>query len=201
MATLTIMQPGEVTELLQAWRGGDKRALDKLAPLVYDDLRRLASSYMSREQPGHTLQTTALVHEAYARLVETPHVNWQDRNHFFAVCAMLMRRVLVDYARSNGYQKRGGGMRPISLVEAEDVAQNADVDLFALDEALSRLEAFDPRKGQVVELRFFGGLTIEETAEVLRLSRETVMRDWKLAKTWLLRELDTQRPREPGRCR
>jgi len=195
------MQPGEVTELLQAWRGGDKRALDKLAPLVYDDLRRLASSYMSREQPGHTLQTTALVHEAYARLVETPHVNWQDRNHFFAVCAMLMRRVLVDYARSNGYQKRGGGMRPISLVEAEDVAQNADVDLFALDEALSRLEAFDPRKGQVVELRFFGGLTIEETAEVLRLSRETVMRDWKLAKTWLLRELDTQRPREPGRCR
>ena len=184
------MQPGEVTELLQAWRGGDKRALDKLAPLVYDDLRRLASSYMSREQPGHTLQTTALVHEAYARLVETPHVNWQDRNHFFAVCAMLMRRVLVDYARSNGYQKRGGGMRPISLVEAEDVAQNADVDLFALDEALSRLEAFDPRKGQVVELRFFGGLTIEETAEVLRLSRETVMRDWKLAKTWLLRELE-----------
>jgi len=190
MATLTIMQPGEVTELLQAWRGGDKRALDKLAPLVYEDLRRLASSYMSREQPGHTLQTTALVHEAYARLVETPHVNWQDRNHFFAVCAMLMRRVLVDYARSNGYQKRGGGMRPISLVEAEDVAQNADVDLFALDEALSRLEAFDPRKGQVVELRFFGGLTIEETAEVLRLSRETVMRDWKLAKTWLLRELE-----------
>jgi RNA polymerase sigma-70 factor (ECF subfamily) len=198
---LTIMHPGEVTELLQAWRGGDERALDKLTPLVYGELRHLARSYMSREQPGHTLQTTALVHEAYARLVETPHVDWQDRNHFYAVCAMLMRRVLVDYARSHAYQKRGGGMRPISLAEAEDVAQNVDVDLFLLDQALTRLAAFDPRKAQVVELRFFGGLTIEETSQVLRRSRETVMRDWKFAKAWLLRELDTQRPREPGQCR
>ncbi len=189
------MHPGEVTELLQAWRGGDQQALDKLTPLVYAELRRLARSYMHRERPGHTLQTTALVHEAFTHLIDTPHVDWQDRNHFFAVCSTLMRRVLVDHARSRTYLKRGGAVKLVSLAEARDVGHNGEVDLFALDEALTGLAALDPRKSQVVELRFFGGLTVDETADVLRTSPETVMRDWKFAKAWLMRELDTERPR------
>jgi RNA polymerase sigma-70 factor, ECF subfamily len=189
------MHPGEVTELLQAWRGGDEQALHKLTPLVYAELRRLARSYMNRERPGHTLQTTALVHEAYTRLIDTPRVNWQDRNHFFAVCSTLMRRVLVDHARSHGYVKRGGGVKLVSLAEARDVGHDGQVDLFALDEALTRLAALDPRKSQVVELRFFGGLTVDETAEVLHTSPDTVMRDWKFAKPWLMRELDAETPR------
>ncbi|MGO4885375.1 MAG: sigma-70 family RNA polymerase sigma factor [Bryobacteraceae bacterium] len=195
MAVSAIMHPGEVTELLQAWRGGDQQALDKLTPLVYAELRRLARSYMHRERPGHTLQTTALVHEAFTHLIDTPHVDWQDRNHFFAVCSTLMRRVLVDHARSRTYLKRGGAVKLVSLAEARDVGHNGEVDLFALDEALTGLAALDPRKSQVVELRFFGGLTVDETADVLRTSPETVMRDWKFAKAWLMRELDTERPR------
>jgi RNA polymerase sigma factor (TIGR02999 family) len=189
------MHPGEVTQLLQAWRGGDEQALHKLTPLVYAELRRLARSYMHRERPGHTLQTTALVHEAFTRLIDTPQVDWQDRNHFFAVCAKLMRRVLVDHARSQGYLKRGGGVTLVPLDEARDVGHDGEVDLFALDEALTGLAALDPRKGQVVELRFFGGLTVDETAEVLCTSPDTVMRDWKYSKAWLMRELDPGRPR------
>jgi RNA polymerase sigma factor (TIGR02999 family) len=189
------MHAGEVTELLRAWRGGDEQALHKLTPLVYAELRRLARFYMRRERPGHTLQTTALVHEAYTHLVDPPSVEWQDRNHFFAVCAKQMRRVLVDYARSHGYLKRGGGVKLVPLEEARGVGYDGEVDFFALDEALTRLAAFDPRKSQVVDLRFFGGLTVLETAEVLHLAPDTVMRDWKLAKAWLMRELDTEGPR------
>ena len=188
------MDAGEVTGLLRAWRAGDESALDKLTPLVYAELRRLARSYMNREQPGHILQTTALVHEAYTRLIDTPHVDWQDRNHFFAVCSTLMRRVLVDHARSRGFQKRGGGLKLVPLEEAREAGHSGELDLFALDEALTHLAAFDSRKSQVVELRFFGGLTVDETADVLHTSPDTVIRDWKLAKAWLMRELDVDRP-------
>ncbi len=190
------MHSGEVTQLLLAWRGGDEQALNKLTPLVYAELRRLARSYMSRERPGHTLQTTALVHEAYTRLIDAARVDWQDRNHFFAICANLMRRVLVEHARCNGYLKRGGGVTLVPLDEARDVGHDGDVDLFALDEALTGLATLDPRKSQVVELRFFGGLTVDETAEVLHTSPDTVMRDWKYSKVWLMRELDSERLRE-----
>jgi len=141
-----IMHPGDVTQLLLAWRGGDEQALHKLTPLVYGELRRRARSHMNRERPGHTLQTTALVHEVYTRLIDTPRVNWQDRNHFFAVCSTLMRRVLVDHARSHRYLKRGGAVKLVSLDEAHDVGHNGEVDLFALDEALARLAALDPRR-------------------------------------------------------
>jgi RNA polymerase sigma-70 factor, ECF subfamily len=184
------MCAGEVTELLQAWRAGDEQALHHLVPLVYAELKRLARRYMKQERAGHTLDATGVVHEAYTRLVRTPHVDWRDRSHFFAVCSTLMRRVLVDYARSRGYQKRGGGLTQISLEDAPDIGQHAEVDLVALDDALTALASFDPRKCQVVELRFFGGLTVEESAEVLKTSPETVMRDWKMAKAWLLRELE-----------
>jgi len=162
--------------------------------MVYAELRRLARSYMSRERPGHTLETTALVHEAYTKLVCTPHIDWRDRGHFYAVCAQLMRRVLVDYARSRNYLKRGGGIKLVPLEEARDIGQDGAIDFLILDEALNRLSAFDPRKGQVVELRFFGGLSVEETADVLELSTDTVRRDWKMAKVWLLREMDAQQP-------
>ena len=157
--------------------------------MVYQELRRRAHHYMSREREGHTLQTTALVHEAYERLVDTPRVRWQDRSHFYAVCAQLMRRILVDHARSRNYQKRGGAMRQVSLDEALQVSQDPGRDLVALDEALTAVANVDPRKGQVVELRFFGGLTVEETAHVLQVSPDTVMREWKMAKVLLLREL------------
>jgi RNA polymerase sigma-70 factor, ECF subfamily len=180
---------GDVTRLLLAWSQGDEGALKKLIPVVYGELRRLAHRYMSRERPGHILQTTALIHEAYQRLIETPHVRWHDRTHFFAVSAQLMRRILVDYARSRQYQKRGGDVQLVSLDKALVAPQERAKDLVALDEALTALAAIDPRKGQVVELRFFGGLTMEETAEVLKVSPETVLRDWKVAKVWLLREL------------
>jgi RNA polymerase sigma-70 factor, ECF subfamily len=186
------MDPGEVTQLLQAWRGGDDQAFQSLVPLVYAELRRLARSYMSRERSSHTLQPTALVHEAYTRLIGT-HVGWRDSSHFFAVCAQLMRRVLVDHARGRGYLKRGGGARPVPLEGIPEIGCNRGVDLLSLDQALDGLAAFDRRKSQVVELRFFGGLTVEETAEVLHTSPETVMRDWKLAKAWLLRELHMER--------
>jgi RNA polymerase sigma factor (TIGR02999 family) len=181
--------PGEVTGLLLAWSQGDEDALQKLIPVVYEELRRLAHRQMSRERSNHTLQTTALVHEAYQKLIRTPHVRWQDRAHFFAVCAQLMRRVLVDYARSRGYMKRGGGLQPVSLDNVPYVSQEVCADMLAIDGALVTLAGVDSRKAHVVELRFFGGLTVEETAEVLKVSPDTVLRDWKLAKVWLRREL------------
>jgi RNA polymerase sigma factor (TIGR02999 family) len=179
----------EVTEMLVAWSNGDQSAFEKLVPLVHDELHRLAHLYMNRERPGHMLQTTALVNEAYLRLVDSSRVRWQNRAHFFAVSAQLMRRILVDFARSRNYLKRGGNAVQVSLDQALVVSIEQDADLVALDEALKALDAIDERKSRVVELRFFGGLSIEETAEVLGVSPETVMRDWRLAKVWLLREL------------
>jgi RNA polymerase sigma-70 factor, ECF subfamily len=179
----------EVTQLLRAWTTGDERALEKLTPLVYEQLHRVAQRCMAGERSGHTLQTTALVNEVYLRLVDCRQINWQDRAHFFAVSAQLMRRILIDFARSRGYQKRGGGVLHMSLDEAPSVCNEPDMNVLALDDALKALAAVDKRKSEVVELRFFGGLSIEETAEVLRVSVETVVRDWRLAKVWLLREL------------
>jgi len=180
----------EVTGLLLAWSSGEDSALEQLAPLVHQELRRLAHHYMAGERPDHTLQTTALVNEAYLRLVDCRQVRWQDRAHFFAVSARLMRRVLVDYARSRRYLKRGGGARRISLDEGMSVSGHVGEDLMALDEVLGELGAFDPRMAKVVELRFFGGLSVKETAEVLNVCEGTVMRDWRLARAWLLRELN-----------
>jgi RNA polymerase sigma factor (TIGR02999 family) len=184
--------PHEVTQLLRAWSEGDENALDKLVPLVYGELHRLARRYMAQERPGQTLQVTALVNEAYLRLVDSQQADWQNRAHFFAVCSQMMRRILVDRARSRRAQKRGIGETPLELDEALLVAEGRSADLVALDDALNCLAALDPRKGQVVELRFFGGLSVEETAEVLKVSKETVMRDWKLAKSWLRRELSRE---------
>ena len=177
------------TALLLAWNRGEPDALDALLPLVYEELRRLAAGYMKRERSGHTLQATALVNEAYLRLIEVRQVQWQNRAHFFAMAARLMRRILVDAARSRGHQKRGGGAPMLSLDEALVVPTEPGKDLVALDEALTALAAVDSRKSQVVEMRFFGGLDIDETAEALHVSRDTVKRDWAFAKLWLLREL------------
>jgi RNA polymerase sigma factor (TIGR02999 family) len=179
----------QVTELLLAWSQGESSALDKLVPLVYAELHQLAHRYMAGERSGQSLQTTALVNEVYVRLVDCSRVQWQNRAHFFAVSAQLMRRILVDLARSRSYLKRGAGARPLSIEQSPDILQQPDPNLVALDDALKALAELDPRKGQVVELRFFGGLTAEETAEVLKVSPETVLRDWKLARIWLLREL------------
>ena len=179
---------GEVTQLLLAWRDGDAAALGRLTPMVYEELHRLARHYMAREKPGHTLQATALVNEAYVRLVDSSRVRWQGRAHFVAIAAQLMRRILVDFARSRQYQKRGGDWRRVTLDE-HVASVDPGSDLVALDEALQGLAALDPRKAQVVEMRFFGGLTLEETAEVLNVSIDTVGRDWNAAKAWLLREL------------
>jgi RNA polymerase sigma factor (TIGR02999 family) len=179
----------EVTQLLKAWTNGDEQALEKLTPLVYDQLHRVAQRCMAGERSGHTLQTTALVNEVYLRLVDCERINWQDRAHFLAVSAQLMRRILIDFARTRGYQKRGCGVTPLSLDEAPPVGKEPDANLVALDDALKALAAVDYRKSKVVELKFFGGLSIEETAEVLKVSAETVVRDWRLAKVWLLREL------------
>jgi len=181
--------PAEITRLLIDWRGGDQAALEQLIPLVHEELRRLARRHMAHERVGHTLQATALVNEAFVRLIDVRQVKWQDRAHFFAMSSRLMRRILVDFARSKGYQKRGGGAQKVSLDEALLVAREPGQDLVALDDALTALAAFDGRKAQVVEMRFFGGLSVEETAEALNVSVDTVMRDWKLAKAWLLREL------------
>ena len=181
--------PNEITRLLTAWTDGDQSALEKLVPLVESELHRLAHHYMGRERPGHTLQTSALVNEAYIRLIDWKNVRWQNRAHFFAVSAQLMRRILVDFARERNYLKRGGGALQVSLAEAESLPLARNDDLVALDEALAKLSQFDDRKGRVVELRFFGGLSVSEVAEVLKVSEETVMRDWRLAKVWLLREL------------
>jgi RNA polymerase sigma-70 factor (ECF subfamily) len=180
----------EVTELLIAWSDGDKAALDKLTPLVYEELRRLARHYMSREHPGHTLQTTALVHEAYVRLVNRKSVHWQNRAHFFGIAAQLMRTILVDHARRYAYQKRGANAPRVALDEAMVINQERAADVAALDEALSELATFDSQQSLIVELRFFGGLSVEETAEVLHLSSSTIKREWSTAKAWLYRELN-----------
>ena len=182
----------DVTQLLTAWNDGDERALDKLIPLVYAELRRLAKRQMRREHPDHSLQTTGLINEAYVRLVDLQNVRWQNRAHFFALCARLMRRILIDFARSRAYLKRGGGAAAISLDESPEIGLAHSPDLVAVDHALEALSKVDDRKGKVVELRFFGGLTVDETAEVLKVSPETVRRDWRLAKAWLLRELRGQ---------
>ena len=179
----------DVSNLLRAWRSGDEVALDKLMPRVYDELRRLAHLYMRRERAGHTLQTTALVNEAFIRLVDAQEVDWRDRAHFFAISSNLMRRILVDIARKRGFQKRGAAAKNISLDENLVVPPPPGIDLDKLDDALGALSEFDPRKAKVVEMRFFGGLTVEETAEVLKVSPDTVKRDWRLAKVWLLKEL------------
>ena len=183
---------GDVTGLLLAWRGGDQEALDRLVPLVYAELRRLAHAYMRGERPGHSLQTTALIHEAYVRLVDAPQMRWQNRAHFFAVSAQVMRRVLVDVARAERSLKRGGDCVHVAFDEALTLTQAQSPDLVALDEALTELAAMDPRKSRVVELRFFGGLTSEETADVLNLAPDTVLRDWQLAKVWLLQRLEAR---------
>jgi RNA polymerase sigma factor (TIGR02999 family) len=180
----------EVTDLLTAWGGGDQSALEKLVPLVHAELHRLARRQMTRERRDHTLQTSALVNEAYLRLIDLSRVRWQDRAHFFAMSSRLMRRILVDHARSRSSMKRTVGGERASFEEALVVSDESSVDLIALDDALQALETFDPRKSQVIEMRFFGGLSIEETAEALHVSPETVKRDWRLAKLWLLRELD-----------
>jgi RNA polymerase sigma factor (TIGR02999 family) len=179
----------DVTQLLHAWSQGQDAALEELVPLVHQELRRLARKHMLGERPGHTLQATALVNEAYLRLVNSRKVNWQNRAHFFAISAQLMRRILVDYARARGYQKRGGGVPKVTLDEAWMGPQEKGHDLVALDDALNVLAGVDPRKSKVVELRFFGGLNVEETAEVLKVSPDTVLRDWRLAKAWLAREM------------
>jgi RNA polymerase sigma factor (TIGR02999 family) len=181
-----------VTELLLAWREGDQASLEKLTPLVYEELRRLAHRYMAGERAGHTLQATALVHETYLRLVDASQISWQNRAHFFAVSAQLMRHILVDFARARHNLKRGGDAKQVSLDEALVIAEEQQDDLVALDDALMRLAAVDERKSRVVELRFFGGLSVEETAEVLKVSPDTVMRDWRLAKLWLLREISKE---------
>ena len=185
----------EITALLKAWGSRDAAALDQLTPLVYEELRRLARRYMRNERAGNTLQTTALVNEAYLRLVDAKRVGWQDRMHFFAVSAQMMRRILVDAARARGSAKRGGQVKRVNhsdalnLDEIPNVSTGRDRELVAIDDALNTLAAMDPRKARVIELRFFGGLSVEETGEVLKILPQSVMRDWKLAKAWLTREL------------
>jgi RNA polymerase sigma-70 factor, ECF subfamily len=181
--------PKEITRLLVAWGDGDESALEDLTPLVYEELHRLAHHYMSRERAGHTLQTSALVNEAYVRLIDWKNVRWQNRAHFFGVSAQLMRRILVDFARSRQYQKRGGGERVVALDEAALMSDEKTADLVALDEALTALAELDERQSKVVELRFFGGLNVEETAEFLKVSPATVRRDWSIARAWLHREM------------
>jgi RNA polymerase sigma factor (TIGR02999 family) len=183
----------EVTQLLADWRGGNNQALEELMPLVYKELHRLADHYLRRERVGHTLQATALINEAYLRIINQDEVNWQNRSHFFGVAAQMMRRILVDHARSHLYAKRGGGAQKLTINEALDVPQQErDLDLVALDDALQRLEQIDPQQSKIIELRFFGGLTIEETAEVLGISPATIKRDWNWAKAWLYRELKNE---------
>jgi RNA polymerase sigma factor (TIGR02999 family) len=179
----------EVTRLLKAWGAGDQAALDRLTPLVYGELHRIAGQCMRGENPGNSLQATALVNEVYLRLVDVTSVGWQDRAHFFAIAAQTMRRILVDAARARGSAKRGGGMPRLNLNESIDAAPERDHQILALDDAMDALAEFDPRKAKVVELRFFAGLSVEETAEVLKISPQSVMRDWKLARAWLLRAL------------
>ena len=190
------VSPQEVTRLLQAWKAGDEGALERLMPLVYDELHRLARRYMAAEQTGHPLQTTALVHEVYLRLVDANSIDWQNRAHFYAICARLMRRILIDFARSRNYQKRGASFAHIQLEEAATVSEAVGSELLAVDEALKQLAVIDSRKSDVVEMRFFGGMTVDEIAGALQVSPETVARDWKLAKAWLQRELSRERAHE-----
>jgi RNA polymerase sigma factor (TIGR02999 family) len=179
----------EITQLLAEWREGNQSALDELYPLVYDELHRLARRYMSRERAGHTLQTTALINEAYVRLVDQKNVVWANRAHFFAISAQIMRRILIDHARRHAYAKRGGGARPVSLDEAASITPGIGTDMLRLDEALKSLAEMDPRRSQVVELRYFGGLNNEEIAGVLHVSENTVTRDWNMARAWLYQQL------------
>ena len=183
---------GELTQLLIAWSQGDVRALEQLTPLVYAELRKIAHRYMNRERAGHTLQTTAVVHEAFLRLLGNPQENWQNRAHFYAIAAQMMRRILVDYARANLRAKRGGETTRVALedIDAPVTEPALDPDLIALDAALEKLAEIDPRRGRVVELRFFGGLSVEETAHVLEVSPDTIVRDWRVAKAWLFRYLN-----------
>lgn len=185
--------PHDVTQLLVAWTNGDQAARDQLMSVVYEELHRLARRYMRRESPGHTLQTSALVNEAFLRLVDQRNVHWQGRAHFFGIAAQMMRRILVDYARNRGSYKRGGGERALSLDEGLIVPEQRSAEVVAVHEALEQLAKFDARKSQIVELRFFGGLTIEETAEVLGVSPGTVMSNWTVAKAWLRREISPAR--------
>jgi RNA polymerase sigma factor (TIGR02999 family) len=187
-----------VTQLLAAWSDGDEEALEKLAPLVESELHRLARRYLRQERPGHTLQATALVNEAFLKLIDWKNVRWQNRAHFFGVSAGLMRRILVDYARRRNFAKRGGGAMKVSLDEAAVLSEERGTDLVALDDALTSLAAFDERKARIVELRFFGGLSVEETAEVLSISPRTVMREWSMAQAWLYRELSREDGVEHG---
>ena len=186
---MAVSSPTEVTKLLLAWSEGEDAAREELVPLVYEELHRLAKRYMRKERAGHTLQTSALVNEAYLRLVGAKAVRWQNRAHFFAVSARLMRRILVDFARAKHNQKRGGGALLVSLDEALGMPDEPSADVLALDEALSRLAVLHPRQGQVVEMRYFGGLSEEEMADVLKVSLRTVQQDWRLARLWLYREL------------
>ena len=183
----------DVTQLLKAWSAGDEAALDKLVTLVYRELHRAARRYMAGERSEHTLQTTALINEAYLRLVDFQHISWRNRAQFFGICAQLMRRILVDFARARGSQKRGGDGSHLPLDETLIVSSEPRADLIALDDALKNLAAFDERKSRVIELRFFGGLSVQETTEVLRVSPETVKRDWRLAKVWLFRQFRNQK--------
>ena len=187
-----LVQPPEITQLLAEWSNGNQAALDKLYPLVYEELRRLAHRYMRRERKDHTLQTTALINEAYLRLIDQKNVHWENRAHFFSISAQIMRRILIDYARRYQYAKRGGGAKKISLDDAAVVAKERAAELLMLDEALMSLAERDPRRSQVVELRFFGGLSNEEIASVLKVSPNTVTRDWNLARAWLYRELSVR---------
>ena len=191
-SSMPARSPKEITQLLMAWSDGDESALAELTPLVHEELRRLAHHYMSGEREGHTLQTTALVNEAYVRLIDWKNVRWQNRAHFFGVSAQLMRRILVDFARSRGYQKRGGGVNAVDLDEAAVIAEDKGTDMVALDEALNALARLDERQSRVVELKFFGGLSIDEIAAVLKVSEGTVRRDWSLARAWLHRKLQGQ---------
>ena len=181
--------PQEVTQLLHAWRRGDGAALDRLVPIVYDELRRLARCYMARERARNTLQTTALIHEAYLRLVDAHQVDWKNRVHFFAISSTVMRRILVEFARARGRHKRGAGARNVTFDDAAVIAPGPGEDLVSVDEALEALAAIEPRQAKVVEMRFFGGMTEEETAEMLGVSTDTVLRDWRKAKLWLWREM------------
>ena len=186
---MNVPSPVDVSELLMDWSNGNRTALDRLMPLVYDELHRLAARQIRKESPGHTLQTTVLVNEAYLRLVDQTRVRWQNRAQFFGIAAQLMRRILVDYARNRDYLKRGGGVQNVSLEEVAVVSPERSAEVVAVDDALNGLASLDPRKSQIVELRFFGGLSIEETAEVLKVSPGTIMREWTLAKAWLHREI------------
>lgn len=189
MSRTSPISPHEITQLLAEWSGGNQAALNKLYPLVYDELRRMAHRFMRRERKGHTLQTTALINEAYLRLVEQKNVHWANRSHFFAISAQIMRRILVDHARQYAYLKRGGGAQQVSLDEAALVTKDRARELLLLNDALDNLAKLDPRRSQVVELRYFGGLSNGEIAELLKISANTVTRDWNMARAWIYQQL------------